>query len=337
MARASWIDVMEAAYDMEPREQAWLQRIVQTSEPLLDEGLGVEAYTYDVSRADRVVIPSVARSHDLPMDERFIAVGIQATGPEYIRATYRSIQVETSSNTPGVAETPTEGTLRAMGIEDMLGINGFDPSGIGAWLGAALPRRTTLKRAQRARYLRIAAHLGVAFRLRRRLASMEVDRKAPWGADAVLSPRGALEHGEGDEVSRARERLRAAAVCIDRARGKRRRTEPDSALEEWLGLVDGRWSLVDKFDHDGKRYVLARRNEPRVGGLDALTERERAVAAYAGLGHTNKLIAHDLGIAHSTVRVLLARAAAKLGVRRRDQLVEAVRAATDVGAKSAKR
>jgi DNA-binding NarL/FixJ family response regulator len=106
-----------------------------------------------------------------------------------------------------------------------------------------------------------------------------------------------------------------------------RSVDPDAALGGWPGLVDGRWSLVDKFDHDGKRFVLARRNEPFVAGLGALTERERAVASYAALGHSNKVIAYHLGIAHSTVRVLLARAAQKLGVKSRSQLVDAVRAA----------
>ncbi len=329
MGTPGWIDVVEAAYLVDVDEHAWLQGIVRAAEPLLDQGLGVVAYTYDVSRSDRVLVPAAARSPSMPIaTAEFLAAGIQATGPRYIRQSYRAIQVETSSCIPGF-ETLVEPTFRAIGVADMLGINGFDPSGVGAWLGAALPRRTALRRTERSRYERIATHLGVAHRLRLRLASSEAAGNAPWNADAVLSPRGALEHAGGADVERARGQLRAAAVAIDRARGKLRRTAPDAALADWVGLADGKWSLVDKFDGDGKRYVLARRNEPRVGGLDRLTDRERAVAAYAALGHSNKLLAYDLGIAHSTVRVLLARAASKLGVRRREELVEAVRAATD--------
>jgi DNA-binding NarL/FixJ family response regulator len=41
-------------------------------------------------------------------------------------------------------------------------------------------------------------------------------------------------------------------------------------------------------------------------------------------GSHNKAIAFELGIAHSTVRVLLARAAAKLGVRSRTEVLERV-------------
>ena len=158
-------------------------------------------------------------------------------------------------------------------------------------------------------------------------------RRAPWDADAVLTIRGRVEHAESPEAQlrESRSALRDAAAAVDRARGKLRRIDPDSALGQWMGLVDGRWSLVDKFDTDGKRYVLARRNEPRVGGLGLLTERERAVAFYAAMGRSNKHIAYDLGIAHSTVRVLLARAAAKLGVKTRDELVAIAQGAVAEG------
>jgi DNA-binding CsgD family transcriptional regulator len=87
--------------------------------------------------------------------------------------------------------------------------------------------------------------------------------------------------------------------------------------------VAGRWSLVDQFERDGRRYIVAHENVPRARGPVALTEREKQILAYAVLGHHNKLIAYELGIADSTVRVLMARAAAKLGVRTRADLLRA--------------
>lgn len=59
---------------------------------------------------------------------------------------------------------------------------------------------------------------------------------------------------------------------------------------------------------------------------ELLTARERQIAALAGISHSNKLIAYELGLSHSTVRVLAARACAKLGVRTRQELVERSRA-----------
>jgi DNA-binding CsgD family transcriptional regulator len=53
-----------------------------------------------------------------------------------------------------------------------------------------------------------------------------------------------------------------------------------------------------------------------------LSERERQVVALAIAGYENKEIAHELGLAYSTVRVLMARAARKIGARGRREIVE---------------
>jgi DNA-binding NarL/FixJ family response regulator len=63
--------------------------------------------------------------------------------------------------------------------------------------------------------------------------------------------------------------------------------------------------------------------------LESLTEKERQVVGYAKLGHHNKLIAYELGLSPSTVRVLLSRVATKLGVRTRSEIIAAVRPDTE--------
>ncbi len=93
---------------------------------------------------------------------------------------------------------------------------------------------------------------------------------------------------------------------------------------------DGDVSLLPVFPNAAysrakvSRAVVASTREKLVGGPAALSARERQVLAYAKLGHHNKLIAYELGIGSSTVRVLLARAAAKLGVRTRRELLHAL-------------
>jgi len=52
-----------------------------------------------------------------------------------------------------------------------------------------------------------------------------------------------------------------------------------------------------------------------------LSGRERQVLELAALRRSNKLIAYELGLAHATVRVLLSRAASKLGATSRAALV----------------
>src|SRR5581483_3655711 len=96
--------------------------------------------------------------------------------------------------------------------------------------------------------------------------------------EAVVSPTGRVEHAEGtarDESALAA--LQRSARRIDKARGGLRRLSPDDALAEWRALVDGRWSLVERIDHDGRRYLVAMRNEPRARGSRRLSKRERQV------------------------------------------------------------
>ena len=129
-----------------------------------------------------------------------------------------------------------------------------------------------------------------------------------------------------DAVGQAQERtatrkLRDAAVAVDRARGKMRDTDPEKALAIWKALVRGRWSMVDWFDSDGRRFVLALPNSPQVNDPRGLTERESQVVAYAVLGQTNKMIGYRLGLSKSRVSMLLRSAMRKLGVQTRSQLV----------------
>ena len=88
----------------------------------------------------------------------------------------------------------------------------------------------------------------------------------------------------------------------------------------WRPRVVGRWTLVDAADRGGDRYVLARENQTPLPGLHLLTEREQQVVVSAAIGRSAKETAYELGISHSTARVLLSRAYSRLGVRSRKEL-----------------
>jgi DNA-binding CsgD family transcriptional regulator len=122
------------------------------------------------------------------------------------------------------------------------------------------------------------------------------------------------------------ESLRDAAIALDR-RERRTHRDPAEAILLWLGLVAGKWSIVDEFDTDGRRYLVVRRCDPAALPPDrALTLRERQVTSFAGLGHSSKLIAYELGLAESTIALHLKCAAKKLGCRSRVDLVRIVAA-----------
>lgn len=131
-----------------------------------------------------------------------------------------------------------------------------------------------------------------------------------------MTPDGRIEHAEAPAQGKlAREVLRRSAAALDRARGPLRRTDQDEALAVWKALVAGRWSLVDHVDTDGRRFVLARRNDPDAPDVRGLTLREQQVLGYVALGHANKTIAYELGLTTSTVAGHLAKARQKLGLK----------------------
>jgi len=110
-----------------------------------------------------------------------------------------------------------------------------------------------------------------------------------------------------------------------------RRTDPNEAADLWQALVDGRWSLMDQHDSDGRRYILARRNAPAAKAQASLTAREQQVLSYVALGQSNKLVAYTLGLSVSAVANLIARASRKLGATSRVELIQQLDQTTSKG------
>jgi DNA-binding NarL/FixJ family response regulator len=78
---------------------------------------------------------------------------------------------------------------------------------------------------------------------------------------------------------------------------------------------------MDEFVHEGLVYQLRSRPVESPSRAPRLTRRERQVLDGILEGESNKSIAYALGLAPSTVGVLLFRAAAKLGVKSRGDLL----------------
>jgi DNA-binding CsgD family transcriptional regulator len=181
----------------------------------------------------------------------------------------------------------------------------------GVWLKEC--RRPTA--VERTRWSCISAHLGAGMRLRAATRRLPLD-SAP--VEAVLDSGGRVQHARAGAASvGARELLREAVRPIEKARTTEGRRDPDAAMDSWEGLVDGRWSLVDRFDTDGKRFVVAVQNDPAHPDPRGLTMCEREVAEFVGLGRSTKEIGYILGVSLSAVTNLTARAQDKLGLTSR--------------------
>ena len=120
--------------------------------------------------------------------------------------------------------------------------------------------------------------------------------------------------------------LRATRAPDARAPGLR--PEREQAARIWRAVVAGEWSLLDHFDAGGRRFVVARNDSERAHHtLEVLTPGERRVVAYAAKGYTNKLIGYELRLSASAVGMRIARAARRLAVRSRVELIAAYRRA----------
>ncbi len=329
------VAILESAYRAEEGDDddtAWLTRIVELARPALDEGLGAAGFFYDVSNPNdmRVWAPVLLGTPPGAMEALY---ALNASAPtDLARQLYRPTAMSaTLSERFGIGrrvlDEPLHRELLApLGVLDFVSVSATDPSGAGCLIGAPLPSLAHVTRRDAALWNRIAAHIAAGSRLRRvRATARSTD--IPPAAEAILSPSGRIEHAEEVAKSRdAREALQAATRDMDRARGRLRRSDPAEALGIWTALVSGRWTLVDHFDHDGRRYVVARKNDPDVTpSADILTRRERQVVSYAAMGQSNKLIAYTLGLSASTIAMHLSNAAAKLGVKSRVALIQAFR------------
>ena len=117
--------------------------------------------------------------------------------------------------------------------------------------------------------------------------------------------------GERPALARAGERERPATPTppssVNNAPVRRRSNPP--------------WTVAKEFVHDGFSYRVLRRPVTPEGGGPLLTTREEEALFHAYRGFSNKRIAQCLGVSPSTVGVLLFRAAAKLGVKSRHELL----------------
>ena len=321
------IDFAEAAYDLELEPHDWLPKVLEAGAPVFDHGLGVFAVT----------------CRRPPQGPSLLIDGLHVlSGPDDVAERVARLQQEIPANIlwllsrPATPQTLSEAAgddlqalqliMRHFGFaKDGLGISSFDPSGHGVYLIAPLPTVTTLTDKSRERWQMLAAHFGAGNRLRRALleAGPEPATDLPHGAEAVIDPSSfRVTDAQGHAKSRdAVTALREAALRVDRARGRMRENDPEKALELWQALVRGRWSTVDWFDSDGRRYVLGLPNAPDVSDPRGLTEREMQVVALVLSGHTNKLIGYHLGLSKGRVSTLLRSAMRKLGVQTRGQLV----------------
>lgn len=322
MKTAALLDCLAAGYRLDLDDTEYVRNLVREAAPLLDRGLGIIGYTYDAKE------PSGPRVRQFAFSDAFDPAWL----PPFYKAlephgadgeSTRPIGFSTWGHMPCGQASTVRGMARLLpafthlgGARDTIAINARDVDGRGLWLGAPMrSTRRVIDDKVTTLFTRLSAHLTSAARLR------GAERRT---TDAVLSSTGGLVHAENAAVATHKDELRDAVRAFDRARTRQARSDVELATRRWRPLVVAQWSLLDEFDTDGKRFVVAIDNRPpqRVPA-GSLSEREHQVLTHAELGHTNKEIAYELGLSSATVRVLMHRAAKKLGTTARAETIAA--------------
>lgn len=308
-----WIGLVEAAYQLDGSDETWLRGVLDRAATVSTRGFWPTIATYRYSATALEVersatlgpdqashILRASLSVDVPIVRRFFRTGPAVT----------SLSQALYAHEPALADIVRQ--LSAGVVHDKLAVKGLTGQGDAVMICWLFGDRVAPSSEEARRWQCAASHMGAGLRLRRLAGRLTPEAPV---VEAVLSGDGAVRDARDNaRPASAREALREAVRVVDRIRAREGRRDPDAALAAWEGLVRGRWSLVDHFDADGRRHVLAVRNDPRHPDPRGLTERERQVAEFVGQGHAGKAIAHMLGISRSAVANATARSARKLGL-----------------------
>lgn len=317
------VDLVEAAYRVDVADQPWLEGLLEAVLNVVPDNGGAFASVLD---AREVACPQVlgAAVRNIPPDALVKAISLSeedADGLAFFRTVRDGPRVGSVRSAFGDAYESSRlyrDVLVPLGVSDVAYIYATDIDGFTCTLGIPV-RGAGLDRLRPSASLdRLQAHLAAAYRLRRYLATGGSENEV----DAVLDPDGRIQHVTRSADSHSqRAALRAAAQAVERARGPLRRRDGEEALSLWNAMVMGQWTLVDRFERDGRRFVVACRNRPRPRADAVLTRREREIVSMAALGYSNKLTAYALGLSPSTVATHTQHACAKLGVLTRAEMI----------------
>jgi DNA-binding CsgD family transcriptional regulator len=324
-SRVDEIDIAETMYSLEGTIESWLESVSAAVMKHLNVDLGCSTVVWSARGDGTYHRHPVFIGMDDAIRKRFDDVTLPAATADFLIGW-------ASSPFDGLVETlPPDHPFRRnfeyhlspLGVRDSLKFVAMDTPACLVSISPVFEKPLEISNTLRGRYGRLAAHLASALRLRRRCGALVESE-----FEATLDSDGNVLHALGGaRSSEARELLRSAVCARERARTRRTRADADEALALWQGLIAGQWSLIDRFERDGRRFVVAYRNENVPRDPRALTPREEQIAQLAARGRSNHEIAYALGIGAETVSTHLKRALGKLRCTGRAELIQMARSA----------
>ncbi len=325
------IQCVEAAYSLEGDETNWLLGLSRAYSPLFRLAPPPLAFTFACSPT-RFEFGQMATYGPAQLLKWAQAL-LHAARPEAIDRVYRSgepvgcLSEQVFPSYPEQRQAMQAAT--SVLVRDVVGLTGHTGTGTGAGVsvGAALGLSRSPRAHERRQWALLASHMAAGLRLRRSLAAQQADTATTPDTppadmtEAVFAPDGRLLHAtDHTHAADVRARLREAVQHMDLARTRRGRRSAEASLSAWPALIEGRWSMVDRFEADGRRFVVAMRNDPAHPDPRGLSQRERQVADCLGRGQNIQATAYTLGLSSSAIIKAADQAQRKLGLASRVDL-----------------
>jgi DNA-binding NarL/FixJ family response regulator len=325
--RFDFIAVLEALYQETSDLHAWHAGVLDAAQSALAQQSYCDFFWLREAAEGRRTLEMADARGVLPNAGKALASALSLfeTGDEhaYKRFFYpRRRVVEVTTVLADVRDHAVRAAVRQFfansGMRDVLGLVVHPVPGVAGVLALDWTHDGPCAGAMRTSFQRVQLHLESALRLR---------LNETLSAKAILRPDGRVEHLDVEaETPIDTDALSGRVGRIERIRSARERERQTANLALWQALVDGRFSLVEVRDKDGKRHYHAFENAPSVRRFLALSTLESQVVEQAAHGRTGKEIAYGLGIHRPDVSRAIASAVTKLGFRSRTDLVRASRA-----------
>jgi DNA-binding NarL/FixJ family response regulator len=311
--RADWVRILDAVYAPVADDSAWARGVVEGMRGVFHscDGIGLLVAELDPECRHARILTN-------------IGVGVGATiaaatydlasfGPTVCRAFFYPPTMCTThseierANIPGVTEV-LQSHRSAFGVVESLGIIGHPDPDIAMVFYLVLPQRCSPSKHERRLLSQVGLHLESALRLRRRPETL----KAVVTLDA--------SHVERMPGTPPAAILSAQARMIEAARVGTAHPDHEAALGLWTALVSGRYSFLPRTENGQRRYLVLE-NAPHSQAIRILSRRELDVLSMVARGMSTKLVAYGLGLSPATVSSSLLRAASKLGLATRIELL----------------
>ncbi|MEY4508558.1 MAG: hypothetical protein RLZZ450_680 [Pseudomonadota bacterium] len=321
-----YVSIVEASYQAVDSDEEWLAQLLDIARPVLDlgGGLGLSLVQEGPEARQIALSQGVGPLRDM-LRLSWPAIR-QLDEPTYREFFYPGTPVLLASQlVAGFAEHlqhAFRSLMQFAGANDLLGMLGYPAPGWAFAMFVAVGD-APLTPLVRGTLRRVRIHIEAGLRLRMFCSGEAV---------AVIRPDGRLEHMDSHALGRsACTLLEAQATAIERARSPKERAHPHRAVAVWQALVEGRWSVVERVDSDGRRHYHAFENAPHVHALRALSGTEALVCALSLQGLVGKEVAYTTGLSQSSVSAALGAAAERLGFADRSELLRVGARLLDAG------